>query len=280
MLANVPPMTTGDEQLAARSERISGAETLRRVVARFGALLDELAPEEWSRPTACYGDVQHLVGHLIGVEEAFLAVLAGAPDPAIGSTHEAMTEPVLRREDGRSPSATRVDWSDVTSKVMTVLVDRAPGPVPFYGTIWPLDHVLVIRAFELWIHEEDVRRSAGRPLAPPDRATLARIVEMAVSLLPVALHQAGRARSGQVSRLVLIGPSGGTWDVSVDGTHRTVGSAGPSGGEANARIVVDAAWFCRIVGGREDGDSAGAVLEGDQAVATNLLLSAATLALD
>jgi hypothetical protein len=46
------------------------------------------------------------------------------------------------------------------------------APVDFYGATLPLDKMLVVRAFEMWIHEEDIRRAAGIPLEAPEPARL------------------------------------------------------------------------------------------------------------
>jgi len=79
-------------------------------------------------------------------------------------------------------------------------------------------------------------------------------------------------RAGSTVRVVLTGPGGGTWDVNLDGTsERRV---------ADARIVVDAAWFCRIIGDREDLTSSGATVDGATDLAQDLLVGAAALALD
>jgi uncharacterized protein (TIGR03083 family) len=253
--------------------RISGAEVFARIVERLGNLLGALAPDEWARPTPHYDALQLLVGHLVGVEDAFLTVLDGGADPVAGSDHRAMTEGAIAAQRHRDPARTLADWRDRTTRsVALVRATDAATPVGFYGTTMPLDDLLVARAFEMWTHEEDVRRATGREVEAPDPETLARMVGLAIRLLPLGTALAGRDQPDRTARLVLTGPGGGTWDVNLDG------STEPRA--ADARVVVDAAWFCRVVGDRADGSRAGALVDGAAAVATDLLVGASALAFD
>jgi uncharacterized protein (TIGR03083 family) len=252
---------------------ISGAEVFARIVERLGSLLEELTPDEWARRTPHYDAVQLLVGHLIGVEDAFLTVLRGGPDPAVGSDHRAMTAPSIAEQEHRDPATTLTAWRDRTHQVVALARTTDPQtPVAFYGTTMPIDDLLVARAFEMWTHEEDVRRATGRGVVGPDAETLARMVVLAIGLLPVGAALAGRDQPDRTARLVLTGPGGGTWDVNLDGS--------PAPRAADARVVVDAAWFCRVVGDRADGQAAGALVDGAADVAADLLVGASALAFD
>ena len=76
----------------------------------------------------------------------------------------------------------------------------------------PLCTLLIVRAFELWTHENDIRRAMGWAASVPDPSTLRLMTELAARLLP----QAGAGLGEPVDvRLVLTGPGGGTWDVTV-----------------------------------------------------------------
>jgi uncharacterized protein (TIGR03083 family) len=259
--------------VVAPPARITGAEAFARIVDRLGVLLRSLDPADWERSPLGYRDVQGLVGHLIGVEEGFVAVLHGEADRAVGSDHRAMARPGVDRQAGQAPTTTVDAWTSVTSAALTAIAGRDLGAVVgFYGTSFTLDDLLVLRAFEMWIHDEDIRRVTGRELLDPDPEVLARMVEVAVSILPGGVALAGRARQGQAVRLVLTGASGGTWDVALDGTEVS--------GPTDARVVVDAAAFCRVIGNREDAASVGAVITGSAAAAEDLLVGASALALD
>ena len=249
---------------------ISGTDVFRRAVVSLDALLATLSPEEWSRPALRDLDVQGLIGHLVGVEEAFTAVLRGADDIA---DHVNDTQAAAQRQRGIAPVETHRQWFDVATRSIALLQDLdASAPVSFYGVTLPLDDVLVIRAFEMWIHDEDVRQATGRALVSPDPERLARMVGLASMLLPAGIARSGNATEGATARLVLTGTGGGTWDVNLDGAseQRT----------ATTRIVVDAAEFCRVVGNRKDQTTSGAVISGNAAIASGVLVGAAALALD
>jgi uncharacterized protein (TIGR03083 family) len=251
--------------------RISGAEAFRRSVERLDGLLGDLSPSEWSRHALRDLDVQGLVGHLIGVEESFAAALGDAP--VVEPDHIASTQPAARRQAGRPPIATHRGWFDSATASIAAVTDLDPTKaVAFYGVALPLDDLLVVRAFEMWIHDDDIRRATDRPLAAPDAERLARMVGLVTTLLPVGIARAGRAQAGTTARLVLTGTSGGTWDINLDGSNEQR--------RAESRIVIDAAEFCRVVGNRENQGSSGAVVTGDSDIAAGVFVGASALALD
>jgi hypothetical protein len=72
-------------------------------------------------------------------------------------------------------------------------------------------------------------------------------------------------------RLVLTGPGGGTWDV-------TVGGSPPA--TASVAIVTDAVGFCRLAANRIAPADLDVSVTGDPGRAAAVLAAAATLALD
>ncbi len=258
------------------AEHITGADAFRRAVDSLDAVLGALDPEDWARPTIRDLDVQGLVGHLIGVETAFLASLRGEPTDA-AVDHIESTQPAARAQAGRAPALTHRDWVELARRTLADMAGREPrADATFYGLTLPLDQLLVVRAFEMWIPEADLRRATGRPLADPDPARLARMTDLAVALLPGGMALAGRTPTSRTARLVLTGPGGGTWSVRLDGSQPATAGRPVS----DARIVVDAAAFCRVVGDRDDLVGTGAIVDGDGALAADLFSAAAALALD
>ena len=269
-----------DAALAARGpgrpatsvDRVTGAEAFRRAVDSLYDLLAGLDAADWARPALRDLTVQGLVGHLIGVEAAFTEAFDGASG-AGAVDHVASTQSVALGQSGRPAAATLAEW-DAHARRSLALADAADGStsLSFYGLVLPLDDLLVVRAFEMWIHDEDIRRATGRALASPDPERLARMTELAVGLLPAGMAVAGLARPKTV-RLVLTGPGGGTWDVAL-------ASGASRDDAARTRIVVDAAVFCRAVGDRVDLAGSGASVSGDADLAAEVFAGAAALALD
>jgi uncharacterized protein (TIGR03083 family) len=234
-------------------------------------LLAELSIDEWRLHALRDLDVQGLVGHLIGVEECFAAALAGQGGEG-ATDHVAATQPYAVAQAERAPADTHRDWLAAAGRTLD-LAESCPdpfAPADFFGVTMPLDDVMVVRSFELWVHEEDVRTACGRPLSGPDDARLFRMTRLVTALLPIGMALADRPPEGRVARLVLTGPGGGTFLVPPGTDHR----------RADARIVLDATVFCRVVGARQAVASAGALLSGDEELGSDVLAGAARLALD
>ncbi len=260
---------------------ISAVEALRRAVASLGRLLETLAPEEWHRPVLRDLDVQQLVGHLIGVERDFQD---GRRDPAgaqSSAEHVASTDPVAAAQIGRSPTETLDAWRAATSDTLGALPEVGSATalgevVSLHGLRLPLGSLLVVRTFELWTHEEDIRRATTRALHAPDAASLRLMTDLAVAMLPSGMRRVNRTGDGRVARIVLTGAGGGTWQ-----THLGM-SAGDSSpvGAVDVRIVADAVDFCRLVANRIDPADLATTVTGDATLARDIFDGAVSLALD
>ena len=128
----------------------------------------------------------------------------------------------------------------------------------------------MVRAFELWTHDNDIRQAAGLPATVPDPSTLALMTRLAARPLPRAATRTGLREPVNV-HLVLTGPGGGTWDVAVG-----QGSPGP----VSIGIVANAVGFCRLVANRVAPAELELHVTGDPGRAAGVLAVAAALALD
>jgi len=249
---------------------ISPAEAFRRAAGAFHDTLRELRDDQWRTPTLRGLDVRGLVGHLTGVEEDMQRCLAG--DPAVAAAgHVESTQAAADRQAGRPPDQTRVEWRRAADR--TIALTRARNPraeVAVHGMRLPLDLLLVIRAFELWVHENDIRAAVGSPPSAPDASTLTLMTSAAVRLLPLVAARTGLDEPTNV-HLVLTGPGGGTWDISL-------GRTAPA--PAAVAIVTDALGFCRLAANRATPASLDAHVTGDPDRAAAVLAAATALALD
>ena len=249
---------------------ITPAEAFGRAADSFYGLLCALAEADWHRPVLRDLDVQGLVGHLTGVEEDVQRALAGDPGVA-AADHVASTQPAAEREAGRDPAATRGSWHTAVGRTLE-LARQEPDPpagVAVYGLWLPLPTLLVVRTFELWTHENDIRRVAGLPPSVPDTAALSLMTELAATSLPLAAERAQLPGPTRL-RLVLTGPGGGSWDVAIGG------DAAP----ADISIVTDAIGFCRLVANRATPADLDLHTAGDPDRVAGLLAAAPLLALD
>jgi uncharacterized protein (TIGR03083 family) len=252
---------------------ISPVEAFSRAADAFLGLLTVLADDVWGRPVLRDLDVAGLVGHLTGVEDDVQRALDGDRDVA-GVDHVASTQPAAERAAARSPAEARGAWRAAADRTL----DRVRGAdlaavVGVHGMRLPLGALLVVRAFELWTHENDIRRVAGLPASVPDPATLRRMTELAVHLLPYGVARVSDPVVPVEVHLVLTGAGGGTWDVVVG--ERT----GPAG-VPEVVIVADAVRFCRLVAARITPADLGAHVSGAAVHADAVLAGAAALALD
>jgi uncharacterized protein (TIGR03083 family) len=261
---------------------IGPGECFRRAVTSLDDVLGSIGADDWHRPALRDLDVQGLVGHLIGVEHGFLYALDAPDDAHADDDHVESTNRHATGQRGRDAGDTLEDWRAVVGD-STARVGVAEGQpngldrtVALYGLRVPLGTLLVVRAFELWTHEEDVRRSTAQPLDEPDPASLRLMTTLAVNFVPAGLARAGRPAEGRSARIVLTGPGGGTWQTGLG-----LDAAGmPTEGPADVRIVAGAVDFCRLVANRISPDALDAVITGDDRLADDLLIGATTLALD
>jgi uncharacterized protein (TIGR03083 family) len=249
---------------------ISAAEAFSRAASACYALLCFLSDDDWRTPVLRGLDVQGLVGHLIGVENDMHRALAGDPEVADAS-HVESTQAAAVDQAVRPPAQTRADWRRAADRTLDLVRSADSGAeVAMHGMRLPLCALLVVRAFELWTHENDIRQATGWAASVPDNSTLRLMTGLAARLLPHAAARAGLAEPVAV-RLVLTGPGGGTWDLTV--------GAGPSA-PAGVSIVTDAVGFCRLAANRVTAGDLDVHVTGDPGRATAVLAAATTLALD
>jgi uncharacterized protein (TIGR03083 family) len=254
-----------------RPPAITPADAFGRAADAFAGVLAALEEEQWRRPALRGLDVQGLVGHLIGVEQDLHRAVAGDPDVACVD-HVGSTQPEAENQAGREPEETRAGWRDAADTTLRlVAAEDLARETAMHGMRLPLGALLVVRAFELWVHENDIRSAAGLPPSVPDTAVLALMTDLAVGLLPYGMARIGAGGGRLDVHVVLTGPGGGTWDVAVDGEE---------GRACAVMVVADAVRFCRLVANRIQPEGLEAFVRGPRERATQVFRAAAALALD
>jgi uncharacterized protein (TIGR03083 family) len=288
--AETPPTRTRDRVLTTAlggrpagrpvdpAPPITPSEGYRRAAAAVSALASTLTAGDWQVTALRDLDVQGVIGHLLGVERHLHGVLVAAAsgrDATGPGDHVGSTQPFVDAQAGRPPAETLAEWERAIDENLQLL-DRGGSTLleaaaSLYEVPLPIGPLLVVRAFELWTHADDIRGAVGRPLAAPDTSTLQLMTDLALKLLPAGMHKAGRPRQSRRARVVLTGPGGGVWEPSLDGN-----GAGP----AETRIVADAVEFCRLVANRVQPDDFRVEVRGDTELAADVLAGANALALD
>src|SRR6266566_6299891 len=94
------------------------------------------------------------------------------------------------RQADRSPAQTRAEWRQAADRTLD-LAGESDAKVAVHGIRLPVDALLVVRAFELWVHDNDVRRAVGLPPSVPDTPVLRLMSDLAARLLPYAAARTG-----------------------------------------------------------------------------------------
>lgn len=269
-------LARGVGQTVPAVPEIPADEAFARAADAFYGLLSVLSEQGWKTAALRGLDVQELVGHLTGVEHDTHRALAG--DPAVADAeHVESTQGSAVRQAGRSPAQTLDEWRRAADHTLELVrapdgdqaADGCAGRIAVHGIRLPLDDLLVVRAFELWVHDNDIRRAVGLPPSVPDPPVLRLMSDLAARMLPYAAARMGLPPTDV--HLVLTGAGGGTWDVAI---------GQEAAGRESLAIVADAVGFCRLAANRVTPAELGSYITGDESRAVSVLAAATTLALD
>jgi uncharacterized protein (TIGR03083 family) len=233
--------TLGTAQTLQHRDWMAAAEEEYR---RLGALLADLADEDWQRPTDCSEwDVRAMVAHLVGAAEATARVSElvrvswlGLRVRAGGPLVDGINRVQIRERAQLGPDELRRDLADAGARGVRRR-RRIPAalravPMPFGPPlgIRPLGYLMDrIYTRDAWMHRIDIARATGRDLVlTPDHD--GRLVDDVVAEWD-RTHR-------RPYRLTLTGPAGGSW----------------TSGDTGEELTLDAIEFCRIVSGRAPGE--------------------------
>lgn len=160
----------------------------------FVEVVATLHDDDWARPTGCPGwVVRDVVAHVIGLED----VLTGSAEPEVELPAElphvtnevsAYTERHVHVRRDRHPAELLEELAEVVSRRRTQLAGDLDAPAPsFLGGSQPLAKSLGLRAFDIFSHEQDIRRAVRRPghLDGPAAAShLRRVLRALGAVLP------------------------------------------------------------------------------------------------
>jgi hypothetical protein len=122
---------------------------------------------------------------------------------------------------------------------------RLAEPVSYMTMTLSAGDVYLDRAFETWVHTEDLREVLGLPPASPATEHVSLLTDIGARFL----HRGLEADLPEPVLLELTGPGGGRWAISTAGARRLDPAAG-LGVVPRARLSMDAVLFCHVVGGR------------------------------
>lgn len=244
----------------------------------FVDVVATLHDDDWSRPTGCPGwSVADVVAHVVGLED----VLTGGPEPEVEVPEDLAhvdneisryTERHVHVRRGRPPAELVEELLTVVGRRRTQLAGDLDVMAPsFLGGEQPLAKSIGMRAFDIFAHEQDIRRAVGRPghLDGPAAASyLKRVLRGLANVLPdrVVADEATLVLAvvgEQEDRLWLDLGLGEVLDEE---------PAAPT-----VTMAFDFGDFVPLTGGREDADDPAhlATVEGNDALAARILTSLA-----
>jgi uncharacterized protein (TIGR03083 family) len=214
---------------------------------RLIELVDQLAPEDWTRPADCTGwDVTAVLAHLLGMmkldaDPAELARQFSAANRRAATTGEMRIDALTALQVAEH---THLSTSQLVDALRTAAPEalaarsrmtaeeraRVFNPGPPYDEDRTRGYLIdVIHTRDPWMHRIDICRATGAELAlSPDHD--GRIVADIIA--------EWARRHGQPCTVVLDGPAGGIY----------------TQGEGGARLHLDAVPFCRALSGRGPAD--------------------------
>ena len=246
--------------------------------ASIRELCTPLSPAEWDTATDCPGwSVRDNLSHLIAIERRLLGLPA---DPALAEYPAFVQNDIGRfNEDAialrrHKPGAVVLaEFNEVTAQREQALAAMSTEDFDKVG--WspvgevPYRQFMIVRLFDCWAHEQDIRRAVARPGHLTGPVVDAAMALHAGSLGFVVGKKAG-APDGSIVEFTVTGPTAAHYLVEVQGRRAALvdrPSATP-----NATLTCDTEAFNALLCGRWSADDALAQrrlqLGGDIALAT------------
>ena len=225
------------------------------------ALARTLTDEDAARDTDCPGwTVKDHLAHMVGLEQA----LSGAGEPDIefppldhvSNEIDAYMERHVHARRALSLTCIADEFEGMLPRRIAQLEELAAQgdpemPAPM-GTMRPLSLGLPMRVFDLWTHEQDMRRAVGQPMRL-DGVSGSIVTERILALWSMVLPNNADAPAGSLTVKV----------TAPDEAEATIAVGG--GGDRDATIVGDLGVAARLLCGRGAADEilAAATVEGD-----------------
>ncbi|MFE3327771.1 maleylpyruvate isomerase N-terminal domain-containing protein [Streptomyces sp. NPDC059176] len=270
--------------------------------ARLDALLQDIGEAEWHAPVrlqwfdgtqAASRDttVAGVIAHLMSVDGLVAAAL-GLDDPVgtdATASPSARTEQMWRSARFSPARTVREPWRAQSHTLVRTVSFTGRGTAELavsYGDFaLPLRDSMLERAFECWVHADDIANAVAYPYDPPCAAHLHDMIDLGARLLPASL--AARRRAGLAAparELVTAGSPGRTLHLEVEGAgggHWYIALDSPAAvGDPDrtvAQVALDSVEFCQLVAGHVPPQEAAAGQEGDREAIRNVLFAAASL---
>lgn len=238
------------------------ADAWTHSVDAIAELVTPLMESEWNRRTPCPGwSVRDVVSHVIGMDCEML----GDPRPIhtlprdlfhVRTEHQRYMEMQVdaRRHHTAPEMTSELEYTIIRRNRQLRNESRTPdhkvrGPL---GTELTLEQAMRNRAFDVWVHEQDLRAALGRP-GNPDSPGAYIVRDELLSVLPKVVAEDAQAPRSSAVVFDVHGPVEFLRTVRVDiqgrGTLETAPALGPA-----ATLALDWETYVRLACGRVTAD--------------------------
>jgi len=240
----------------ANTQTDRAIEAYAATLRDFRTLAFAVPDADWSVPTDLPGwTVQDVFSHVAGIESDLLGrpATGHAPDfgalPYVQDPFAQYVEVAVDARRSWSPARVRADLVDVIDERVLLLdageVEANSPTVAFFGS---MERLLVMRPFDVWVHEQDVRRATGRPgnLTGAGAQVTAAAIR---SMLPYVVGKRVKPGPGTCVRWTVTGELAFVETVLIDGDGRAALAPDYPG---EPTVTLSASWeaFALIASGR------------------------------
>lgn len=247
-----------------------------RTAAELATMLDSLSPADWSAPTTVGGTtVRELVAHLVGVERYVLGQLGRGPSFTAPrrEDHFPMSQAAAADLAGASGPETAQAWWHEVTRLVAVCAELDPQhEVAYHHLAGSVRGMVVVRTFELWTHDDDIRLALHRPPNVLDGDRLALMSGDLMNVLHFGMALSGTTQPGRTARLNLMGPGGGTYEIAL--------APGETPGIPDITITTSALDLCRLASNRLSADELDLAVDGDRSLLEPILVGATAFGCD
>jgi hypothetical protein len=212
----------------------------------------------------------------VGVERYVLGQLGRAPNlhAPRREDHYPMSQAATADLIGAGPAELSRAWWLEVMKLIGACGELGPDQtVAYHHLSGSVRGLLVVRTFELWTHDEDIRAATGQPPNELDAARLALMGGKLMELLPLGMSMTGTTRPGRTATIRLRGPNGTlSYAVPLD----LAGSPGPP----DVVVSTSALDICRLAANRLSVGELAVEVEGDGSLLEPLLVGATAFSMD